>query len=157
MSKKKDPLEIPKIVLPINLYIDALLRQDDYIDVDEITAQIIYAICKNQYLVHVQFPTDYNAVDIMGRPLTTPVVWRINAFRESTERWLKARKTAEEERAARHIYSANLKNVMKTVMAFTGVDEKFAQPVAEKLVRKNEEKKVIAMGGKPFYKTLDEL
>lgn len=145
------------IVLPLNETIDLLLGDNHYRVMPRKFAEQLYAKCRNKRLVFVQFPEDKHAINILNHPITAPVVWRLHHYRESTEAWLTARKRSEEDRRARFVFDANVRIALRAIQSFSELDEKFALPLAIDKVKKNQEKHIIAMGGKPFYKSFDEL
>lgn len=157
---KPKPQEL-LITLPLNELREHLLRDiyghpSDNCNISPLLAEIISLISQNKNDIHVQFPSD-DDVDILDRPVTSPILWRYSRWSNSTEKWLKDKKRSEQERQARFIFQFNVERACKTVMRFTELDHPNAMKVALNLVNKNHEHKVIAMGGKPFAKTIEEI
>lgn len=137
--------------------LDGIIRNHDYVEVHPVIAEILFAHCRNKHTVYIQFPGSEHELNILGKPISVPLVWRWSKFVASTELWLAQRKRAEDERKEYFVREYNIKQAMRTFMSYTGIDEKFALPLAQKVVMKDQETKIIKMGGKPFVRKWEDL
>lgn len=128
----------------------------DYREIPQSLADAIYAKCRNKCLAYVQFP-DGKELNITGKPITSPLLWRHSKFVASTEKWLHNKQVAEQERQQMFIRQHNISYAIRTIMKFTGVDEKFALPLAVKWVEEGKERNLVMMGGKGFVKKFEDL
>jgi len=155
---KETPREKQLVSCPLDELVDAILGDADEKPITENLALAIHSICKNHHTAFIQFPGDGH-VNILDRPIVRPILWRHHRYASSTERWLKAKKIAEQERKDSYVFRHNLEIAVRAVMKETGLDREQCLPLAIKQVKRGKagEKTILAFGGKPFIKSFEEL
>ena len=148
--------EPKKITIPLDTFVEILLADKHYVEVTSTVAELLFFHCQNKSLVYVQFTGDKD-IDILGRRITKPIVWRYAKWQSSTEAWLKSKLRAEEERKQRFVDEANVIRITRHLLKTTQLDESFANKLALKWVASGAEKKYVRLGGKKFIKTVDEI
>lgn len=145
------------VTLPLVDYMEALLGDNDYKAVSQSVAIAIYALTRNKKIAYVQFPDDPNAVNLFGQHIQVCILWRHKSYYASCEAYVARKLRGEKDRQEWELRKYNINQAKITIMKFAGLDEKFALPLAVSKVDKNQEDQIIAMGGKPFAKTIEEI
>lgn len=146
---------IPNVSLPLDVLVNTILRDEHYVPVPDTVAEILFHHTKNNHTCYIQFPGDQD-VDILGRFLTHPLLWSISAWRNSSERAMRARLRSQHEREQRFIFDANIKLVAKKMCTATGINFEICKLEARRwLLRKDS--RVHAVGVVKLYTTIEEL
>ena len=153
---KETPPNKQLVSVPLDKLVTTILGDNHYVPIDPQLAEAIYLVCRNKVVAYVQFPSDKD-INIIGQPISQPYLWQLGKWYESTERWMKSKLRAEEERKARFVAEANIQRITAFLLRTTELERPFAEKLAIKWVTANEEQKYIRMGGKPFIKTVEEI
>lgn len=153
--KPKDP-ENPLATFFLRPLVRDLLRGEYYIPISEDTAEIILMHYKNQRVCHVQYPSDQD-VDILGKPIDTPILWEIGAWQTSSEKWLKGKIRSEKEREERFILDANINLVARCILKMAYINPDAARVIARKCILNKDFVRIKAFGCARLYKTIKEL
>lgn len=147
----------PLVTLYFQTLVRDLLGNCHYVSVSPDTAKMLWHACKNEHTVHIQFPSDEANVDILGRPITSPLLWAIDAWRSSSERHLRAKLRAKREKEALDVFRANQKMVAKAIVRYIDVHYDAAIVMAHSLLRNNEHTKIQQIGVKKLYTSVKEI
>ena len=153
---KETPPNKLLVSVPLDILVASILGDNHYTPVHPLLAELILLKCHNKHTAYVQLPGDHD-VDILGYPISNPILWQLARWYESTERWQRAKLRAEDERKARFVAEANVGRITRFLMKTSELDAEHAGKLALKWVTNNDEAKYIRLGGKPFIKTIDEI
>lgn len=146
---------------PVTLYLQTLchdlLGEAHYVSISNETAAMILLATQNQHTVFVQLPSDKENVDILGKPLTSPRLWKMDAWRMASERHMRQKILAKQRMDAKNIYDANVRIVARIVQRFTGLDHDPCIVIAHTCLKNNDVARMQAMGVTKLITSVDEL
>ncbi len=152
---KPDPSN-PLASFYLKTIVKDLLHGEHYTPISDETAEVILHHCKNRNLCHVQFPSDED-VDIIGVPISTPVLWEIGAWCRSSEKWLKVRNRSQKDREERFVLDANINMVSRKILKFAYVNPDAARIIARQWINNKQRGKLKMVGVEKLYTTVEEL
>lgn len=139
------------ITIPLEKFLQYSLGTSEFITVDMDTAKLIHAMSSNDELCHVEFPS-------ADRPEQKyPLVWNVQAWKMSIERWNRRKAYAHKERVNRFLFEKNVKTVSRAIMRFALVPEVHANVLAHKWVTNGDEAKWKSVGVNKLATTESEL
>lgn len=134
---------------PIADIVADLLHGYEEVPISNSTAEVLFLVCKNKVLCHVQYP-GHGEVDITGKLITQPHLWAIERWQDSSEKWLRARAWSEKQRDERLVFEANIRKVQRAILKMAMISPEFATVLAHRMVKKNEMDKITALGVRLF-------
>lgn len=124
--------------------VNAILRDKDCVCIPERLAKLIFLVCKNETLCHVQFLTDKD-LDVyryLGHHTPeSPVLWSMTWWKKSSERWLREKMLSDERRKAKFVEDENIRRIVKRLRVTVGAldEEKCLKPLARQYLRESKE------------------
>lgn len=157
--------ENPDVTLPLATLVKELLGPHiihyadgkHCISVSMDTACEIFKACGNTHTCHVQFPADRFNVDMFGKPIETPLVWDIGAWRTSTERHKRAKLRAKAEKEELDMHRANVRIVQRAILRISGLEPDQALMMAHRWVSDKNTKRIEAVGVTRLVTRIEEL
>lgn len=149
----------PLLTLVLQSYIDAVLGlnletgfyryESNSIPMEE--AKNIFQLTKNQHSCHIEFKS------LEGAPLQFPLLYTLQAWQNSAERFEKQKAYSHKQRIDKFIQEANVKIVMKTLDVHWGIEGITAEMTAHKLVTQKKWRQIAALGVKKLVTKEEEL
>jgi len=133
-----------------------LLRGDHYVAVSEDTAFVIQTVTDSKQFCHLQFPTD-NDVDILGRPIESPILWEIGAWSTSSEKWQRQKLLSQRRIDEYNIFNANVHRIARAILKIAYVNPDAARVLAHGMLMRHEEERIKSMGVNKLIETVEEL
>lgn len=147
----------PPVTLYLQTLVGDLLGEAHYVPVSHETATMIWHACKNNHTVHVQFPTDLDNVDILGLPLVHPLLWQLAAWRNSSERHMKAKLRAKREKEALDIFRANVRIVARAILRTAYINPDAAHMIAHQWLKRDDKVRIAGVGVTKLISRVEEL
>lgn len=144
---EKDPL----ITIRLSVLAGFILRDDSDRQIDNNTALIIEAKCKNKGTYHIQWPDKYNP------DLTKPKLWLYPYWKNDIDRWEAQKKRSDEQRDARFVQEANVRLVAQYVKRYFMMDDNWATNTAFGLVTKRRTNGIREIGVPKLIERVDEI
>lgn len=146
----------PNVSLPFDILIRDLLGHNHYVPISQLTAEVILMHTGNRHSCHIQFPSD-NDVDVTGRFIDHPLLWDLNAWNTSVERYRKQKLRAQQEREARFVLEGNTRLIARALMRFANIESDPARCLAHQFLTKKDYARIKAVGVKRLYENVNEL
>lgn len=144
------------VSLPLQILVKDLLGSNHYVPISKITAEMILYKTKNQKVCHIQYPSSQD-VDIVGRILTTPLLWDLTAWRNSSERRAKAQIRSQQQRDEKFVYDGNIRLIKNNIIRNFELKEEIANVLARIAIDKKDYNRIKAYGVKKLYTHVKEL
>lgn len=159
MAKSTNKTPIPQnedeimITLPLKKFVHYVLGQGYWHDkpIDEDIAAVIEAKTGNQIICYIQH------ADELSPNLDSPILWNLEAWKTNTERWLRAKRWSDSERAKRNIFEANMKIVTRAVEQELALRGEAAIGAALALLKQNNMNKLRILGISKLIKQESEI
>ena len=130
------------ITLPLNRYLQQVLREDHHVTIDKETADILYYLTKGDCSVHIQYHDEFE------RQLEHPRLWQYKHWKADSDYQATIKERSRREREARFILDENVLRLTKAIMRVTGVDAEMARSLAYRKLKQENCSQVV----KEFYK-----
>lgn len=119
------------IVLPMSRFLNLVLRDNDNVRIDPLTATTLLLIHKVEYAKNKSIPLYHVELEhpISGELYDEPRLWRYHYWVQSVERYQKAKRYSDNERKLRNIREYNISLLAEAIQA-TGVSEMAARCLA---------------------------
>lgn len=134
--------------------INDILHTHYYRPISQKTAEIIFLLTHNKHTCYIQFPGDES---ITGEPLQHYVIWDIEQWHKSAEKYRNDKIKAQERREKKFIYDANIKRIAKAIVKFSALDYEIAQITARRMLDDNDLPRIKSIGVKQLYTNVKEL
>ena len=153
---KPTPLSKQLVTFQLDWIVHDLLHDLDEVPVSEHTAEMLHAVTKNKHTCHIQNP-GHGEVDIMGKLISQPHLWNINAWQSSSEKWQRARLYSKKEMDIHMIRDANVKLIAKRLCRELGLDYDMAQNAAVMMLVKKKFNNIKAFGVSKLIEKVEEI
>jgi len=150
------------VTFPLASIVSDLLRKNEgqdpqhFVTVCEITAECLYTVCKNEHTCHVQMPSD-DDVDILGKPITSPVLWEIGAWLNSSERWQRQKLMSQKRIDIHNIYNANINRISRCILRMSPINPDAARMLAHRWMERGDMVRIQMVGVNKLFEKVEEI
>jgi hypothetical protein len=139
------------ITIPLRDFVDILIGDADNCPIPQQYAELVFLLTKNEHTCFIEW------ADEMSPNLQVPLMWRIPAWRQRTESWLRAKNYSDKERVKRWIFEGNVQRITKELMKISGLEEHLARIAAFSMLKNNKTGNIKMVGVQKLIEKESEL